>query len=156
MFKISDNHIFLKSILSKEIRRSLQSRYDHRLHSVFLVAQGMSCRQTAMLMGDAPRTVAYWLKRFQNDGLEGLKEAGRPGRSKRLNEVQIQEIRTLLQKPLHASGLPFDAWSGKNLTEVIQEQYEVTLSVRQCQRLLKELHKRVETSDKREKPINEQ
>jgi hypothetical protein len=33
--------------LQDEIRRSAEARYDHRLHGVLLVAQGMSCRQTA-------------------------------------------------------------------------------------------------------------
>jgi hypothetical protein len=32
-----------------EIRRSEESRYDHRLHGVLLVAQGMSCPEVAGL-----------------------------------------------------------------------------------------------------------
>ena len=44
-------------ILQDEIRRNEQARYDHRLHGVLLLAQGMSCRQAAQLLGDAPRTV---------------------------------------------------------------------------------------------------
>jgi len=43
--------------LQDEIRRNSEARYDHRLHAVLLVAQGMSCRQTAEVLGDAPRTV---------------------------------------------------------------------------------------------------
>src|SRR6266436_5805092 len=45
--------------LQDEIRRSEESRYDHRLHGVLLVAYGMNCCQVADLLGDAPRTVAY-------------------------------------------------------------------------------------------------
>ena len=47
-------------VLQDEIRRSDESRCDHRLHGVLLVAQGMSCRQAASVLGDAPRTVEYW------------------------------------------------------------------------------------------------
>ena len=43
--------------LQDEIRRSPDSRYDHRLHGVLLVAQGMSCRKVAEALGDSPRTV---------------------------------------------------------------------------------------------------
>jgi NAD(P)-dependent dehydrogenase (short-subunit alcohol dehydrogenase family) len=46
--------------LQDEIRRSEESRYDHRLHGVLLVAHGMNCCQVADILGDAPRTVAYW------------------------------------------------------------------------------------------------
>ena len=44
--------------LPDEIRRTEESRYDHRLHAVLLVAQGMSGHQVAQMLGDAPRTVA--------------------------------------------------------------------------------------------------
>ena len=40
--------------LQDEIRRSQDSRYDHRLHGVLLVAQGMTCPEVARLLGDAP------------------------------------------------------------------------------------------------------
>src|SRR5512138_4041051 len=84
--------------LQDEIRRSEESRYDHRLHGVLLVAQGMSCHQVAELLGDAPRTVAYWVNRFERDGLTGLTEEERPGRPRRLNEVQIRGIDEALRR----------------------------------------------------------
>src|SRR5271157_4465377 len=36
--------------LQDEIRRSEESRYDHRLHGVLLVAQGMTCPEVAKLL----------------------------------------------------------------------------------------------------------
>src|ERR1035438_8766257 len=39
--------------LQDEIRRSEESRYDHRLHGVLLVAQGLTCPEVAALLGDA-------------------------------------------------------------------------------------------------------
>ena len=69
--------------LQDEIRRSEESRYDHRLHGVLLVAQGLTCPEVAKLLGDAPRTVEYWIGSFEKRGLAGLQEgerSGRPGR----------------------------------------------------------------------------
>ena len=54
--------------LQDEIRRSEESRYDHRLHGLLLVAYGMNCCQVADLLGDAPRTVAYWVERSKKRG----------------------------------------------------------------------------------------
>ncbi len=51
--------------LQDEIRRSEESRYDHRLHGVLLVAQGMTCPEVAHLLGDAPRSVEYWVGRLK-------------------------------------------------------------------------------------------
>jgi transposase len=59
-------------VLQDEIRRSEEARYDHRLHGVLLVAQGMSAPQVAQLLGDGTRTVEYWVRRFNTDGLSGL------------------------------------------------------------------------------------
>jgi CDP-diglyceride synthetase len=44
--------------LQEAIQRSEESRYDHRLHGVLLVVQGMTCPDVARLLGDAPRSVA--------------------------------------------------------------------------------------------------
>ena len=60
--------------LQDEIRRSQESRYDPRLHGVLLVAQGMTCPEVAQLLGDAPRSVVYWVGRFEKEGLAGLWE----------------------------------------------------------------------------------
>jgi len=55
--------------LQDEIRRSEESRYDHRLHGVLLVAQGMTCPEVSRLLGDAPRSVESWVRRFEVEGL---------------------------------------------------------------------------------------
>jgi transposase len=65
--------------LQQEIQRSEESRYDHRLHGVLLVAQGMTYPEVGHLLGDAPRTVEYWVRRFEREGLTGLTEGERPG-----------------------------------------------------------------------------
>src|ERR1039457_6245304 len=84
--------------LQDEIRRSEESRYDHRLHGVLLVAQGLTCPVVARLLGDAPRTVEYWVRTFEEKGLGGLVEGARSGRPGRLSEKQIQQIGGILRR----------------------------------------------------------
>src|ERR1700716_3164990 len=86
--------------LQQEIHRSEESRYDHRLHGVLLVAQGMTCPDVARLLGDAPRSVENWVHRFDQQGLAGLMEGERSGRPSRLDEKKVKEInRVLRAKP---------------------------------------------------------
>lgn len=125
--------------LQDEIRRSGDSRYDHRLHGILLVAQGMSGRRVAELLGDAPRTVAYWVRRFEEDGLAGLAEGERPGRPRRLGDDQLAEIDAALRRAPRDFGLAGNLWDGKTLGEFIHQQWSVTLGVRQCQRLFRQL-----------------
>lgn len=125
--------------LQDEIRRSHESRYDHRLHGILLVAQGMSCRKVARLLGDAPRTIAYWVRRFEEEGLAGLVEGERPGRPRRLSEKQLDQIASALRRPPSDFGLSANLWDGKSLSAFIQQQWGITLGVRQCQRLFRQL-----------------
>jgi len=125
--------------LQDEIRRSEESRYDHRLHGLLLVAQGMSCRAVGQLLGDSPRTVQYWVGRFESEGLAGLTEGERGGRPTRLNEEQIGEIEIALREPPTASGLQAYLWDGKTLSVFIRQRFGVDLGVRQCQRLFRQL-----------------
>src|SRR3954469_8451307 len=125
--------------LQDEIRRSEESRYDHRLHGVLLVAQGMSCREAGFLLGDAPRTVEYWVHRFEEEGLAGLVDGARSGRPRRLNEKQAQEVAAALRKSPEDFGLAGQIWDGKTLAAWVDQRYGITLGVRQCQRLFRRL-----------------
>jgi transposase len=136
--KISDADTAIL-ILQDEIRRSYQARYDHRLHAILMVAQNMSCRQVAQLLGDSPRTVAYWVKRFESEGLSGLADADRPGRPSKLDQKQIQEIEIALRTHPSHYGLVGNLWDGKLLSHFIEQQFGIQLGVRQCQRLFRQL-----------------
>src|ERR1700740_1060938 len=125
--------------LQDEIRRSEESRYDHRLHGVLLVAQGMTCPEVGKLLGDAPRSVEYWVRGFERSGLAGLREGERSGRPSRLNEKQLREINSALRRMPRDLGLGGNLWDGKTLSAWIAERYEIDLGVRQCQRLFRQL-----------------
>jgi len=125
--------------LQDEIRRSHDARYDHRLHAILLVAQGLSNHEVAQLLGDSPRTVAYWAKRFIEEGLAGLVEAERPGRPSRLSEEQVEKIDLALRRSPLEFGLTSNLWDGKTLSAFIMHQWGVDLCVRQCQRLFRQL-----------------
>lgn len=125
--------------LQDEIRRSEESRYDHRLHGVLLVAQGMNCPEVARLLGDAPRSVEYWVGRFEKEGLAGLVEGERPGRPRRLNEKQMEAVDRILRRPPREVGLGGNIWDGKTLRAWLEQKYEIHLGVRQCQRIFRQL-----------------
>jgi transposase len=126
-------------ILQDEIRRSYEARYDHRLHAVLMVAQGQSCNKVSELLGDSPRAVAYWVNRFEAEGLSGLADADRPGRPSKLDEQQLRIVEDALRFHPSQYGLEGNLWDGKMLSHFIAQQFEVELGVRQCQRLFRRL-----------------
>jgi len=136
---ISDSDTMILA-LQDEIRRSDASRYDHRLHGVLLVAHGLSCRETAGVLGDAPRTVENWVHRFEKDGLAGLTEGERPGRPSRLSPTQLARVELALrQTPSEAGVAGGGVWDGKTLSRYLEQKFGVGLKARQCQRLFRQL-----------------
>jgi len=125
--------------LQDEIRRSEEARYDHRLHGVLLVAQGMNAPKVARLLGDGVRTVEYWVERFNQDGFAGLVEGERPGRPRKLSTEQLEELEAVLRASPRVQSVSANLWDGKTLSHWINQRWGVELSTRQCQRLFRQL-----------------
>jgi transposase len=106
---------------------------------VLLVAQGLTCPEVASLLGDAPRSVEYWVHRYERVGLAGLTEGERTGRPGRLKAEQIEEINRVLRAKPSDSGMRVNLWDGKTLSAWIEKTYGIQLGVRQCQRLFRQL-----------------
>ena len=135
---ISDSETMVLA-LQDEIRRTHEARYDHRLHAVLLIAQGVTCPEAAKLLGDSPRSVQYWVRRFEEDGFAGLADADRPGRPSKLKTQHIEVINQALRKSPRDIGLSTNIWDGKTLSAFIKEQFSIDLGVRQSQRLFRQL-----------------
>ena len=126
-----------RALLQQEINRHQDSRYDHRLHCVLLVASGMSSEKVAGLFGDSPRTLVNWVRRFDQKGLAGLAEGNHSGRPTRLSAEQLEEVRQWVRQAPTTAGLAANLWDGKSLSACLENHYSLRLGVRQCQRLLR-------------------
>jgi len=125
--------------LQDEIRRSPDARYDHRLHGVLLVAEGMSCRQVAEALGDSHGTVANWVARFERSGFAGLNDQEGRGRRSRLGRAEMKQVQVALRKSPAECGLPAQLWDGPLLSSFLAKRFGIVLRARQCQRLFRRL-----------------
>lgn len=123
--------------LRAQARGSSQARLQHRIHAVLLVAGGLSCRGAARLLGDSPRAVEYWVKRYNSNKINGLLNSSPPGRPPRLTPPRLAELRAAV-----AAGPPIAGaagWRGEDVSAFISRRWGVTLGLRQAQRLLAKL-----------------
>jgi transposase len=125
----------MRIALQDEIKRSEESRYDHRLHGVLLVCSGLSCYHVAELLGQSPRTVQYWVQHFEKSGFAGLQEGERPGRPTVFDEVTLQRLGNDLRQQPQVFGYRQNLWDGKLLSHHLFQTYGIKIGVRQCQRL---------------------
>lgn len=129
----------IRIAIQHEIGRSEESRYDHRLHGLLLLAAGHSCREVAELFGEDDTTVQRWVHRFEQGGLEALRESERPGRPRSLHPAQWRELQADLQKSPRDFGLTSSVWDGISLSEHLRRRFGVQLGVRQCQRIFRQM-----------------
>ncbi len=125
--------------VQQEILRSEESRYDHRLHGILLICNGFSCNEVAELFSHSPRTVQYWVHRFEESGFAGLEETPRPGRPSRVDETVLTEIAQHLRQSPRDFGYAQNLWDGKLLSHHLKERFDIYLGVRQCQRLFRQM-----------------
>lgn len=128
----------MRIAIQQEIGRSEESRYDHRLHGLLLISAGQSCRQVAQLFGENGTTVQRWVRRFEEGGLDALREGERPGRPRMLDARQWRKLQGDLRKSPRDVGLPATLWDGPVLSEHLRQRYGVDLGVRQCQRMFRQ------------------
>jgi transposase len=136
--QIADPEI-MRIDIQQEIARSDESRYDHRLHGLLLLTGGQSCQQIADLFGEDRRTVQRWVKRFEEHGLEGMREGERSGRPACLDAKQWAAIERNLRRDASDFGHVGHLWDGKLLSAHLKQRYRVDLGVRQCQRIFRQM-----------------
>jgi transposase len=127
----------MRIAIQQEIARSEESRYDHRLHGLLLLAAGHSCRQVAGFFGEDDTTVQRWVRRFEQGGLWALREGRRSGRPRTLGPEQWNELQADLRKNPQEFGLAAALWDGPTLSKHLSCRYGVELGVRQCQRIFR-------------------
>jgi len=138
--QIDDSGV-IRIAIQQEIGRSEESRYDHRLHGLLLLAAGHSCQDVAALFGEDDTTVQRWVHRFEQGGLTALREGERPGRPRSLDAAQWQELQADLRRSPREFGLTADTWNGSTLSRHLQSRFGVQLGVRQCQRIFRQMGK---------------
>lgn len=127
----------MQMAIQQEIQRSEESRYDHKLHGILLVANGYDSYQVGDIFGQSSTTIQRWVKRFNESGFAGLMEVERPGRPRLLTEKQWDEMEKDVRRPPSDFNFIQSFWDGKLLSKHLQKKYKVEIGARQCQRMFK-------------------
>ena len=140
MKKLEMNNAKEQSVaIRNETSRSEESRYDHRLHGLLLVSEGMSCYEAGRILGEDSRTMERWVRRFNEKGFNALREGKRSGRPSRLTTQQLAEINMDLRRNPGEFGYEQNLWDGKLLMHHVQEKFHTEIGVRTCQMMFHRL-----------------
>src|SRR4051812_19801170 len=96
-----------------------------RLYAIYQVSLGQPSRKLEELYNTSFKQITNWVHRFEQKGIEGLKDKVGRGRTSRLSEEQRQRIKLLLKEQPEDYGYNSATWTGPMLIEWIEKEYGI-------------------------------
>ena len=134
-FKSDKNALIAEG--NRIVSSSDDARFIRKVTIVNLLLRGMSAKLLADASGETDRTLSNWVRSVDEYGFESLRPRKQPGRPQSLTKSQKENIKVAVASDPNAFG--YTVWDGPSLSDYIASQYDISLCVRQCQRLLHEL-----------------
>jgi transposase len=111
-------------------------RLAERARVLLWAHAGWWVREVVRLSGLSEPTVRLWLKRFNAQGLDGLKDAPRSGRPPTYTPDQVAEVLAVALTDPRALGLPFGCWTLDRLATYLHEQRGIAMKRSRIDELL--------------------
>ncbi len=100
-----------------------------RVHIILLAAEkGLSAAEIAEIVRADEQTVRRWIKRYRQQGLDGLRDAPRPGAPHKLSDQQLADLLDVVRRPPAELGLPFSRWTAARLADYAAARFGVEVS----------------------------
>lgn len=111
-----------------------------RLYAVYQVSIGQSTRKLESLYNTSFKQICNWVHRFEESGLDGLRDKPKSGRKPRLTQENLNELSNVLQNSRPDEfGYNTVTWNGPILKEYIEKHFHVAYKKAQVYNLLKQL-----------------
>jgi transposase len=127
----------------EELRASIKAEPDgrarDRVRVVALAREGRTTPEIVAALGVPRRSVQRWVKRYNVDGLAGLRQHAGGGAPPRLKAAEHDRLRARLDAgPTDADGCC--AWGGRAVGKVLESEFGVVLSLDGVYKLLHRLN----------------
>lgn len=125
--------------LDKLYRSTKEVRLRTRAQIVLLAGeQRKSAPAIAKIVRETDQTVRNWLKRYQAEGIEGLKDRPVPGSPVKITKEYEEQLRTVVRWRPRRLGQPYSIWTLERLADYLAEQTGIRVSYETVRRVLAE------------------
>lgn len=109
--------------LDRLYRSTRNVRLLARTQMVLLAAeQQLTAPQIAAIVRTSEQTVRRWLKRYQSEGIEGLRDVPRSGAPHKVTSVYLEQLLAAVRRRPRRLDLPFSLWTLRRLADYLAEQ----------------------------------
>jgi transposase len=136
--------LYLKRMMAESAQAGAE-RVSRRIHSVLLNSDGHTSGDIARILSVSREKVSEWLKIYDQQGFDGLKEGKRSGRPNRLSEVQKILLCDIIDSGPVAYGLMTGIWTSQTIAEIIEWEFDVQYHPGHVRKLLQEFGFSVQT-----------
>jgi putative transposase len=125
-----------KWITGEELKKHIKTKEKdvkvlNRLHFMNYLYNGCSVPEASEKLGITKVTGYNWLKRWNEDGYEGLIPRFAGGRPSKLTDQEKNQLKEILKKR--------DDWTTKEIRNLICQRFEVEYSLKQVRIILRNL-----------------
>ena len=120
-----------KTVIRAAIHSTNETRLQHRLHCILLICDGKTSAEVTALFGDSLRAIQYWVKQYNEAGIEGLRDPTRLGRIPRLSPDDKEILARDLRSSPREFGYTQNLWDGKLLSHHLKQKFNIELKIRQ-------------------------
>jgi transposase len=110
----------------KALEELYQTTKDVRLRTrapMMLLAaeQGLTAPAIAAIVRDDEQTVRRWMRRHMAEGIEGLKDAPKPGNPGKVTAAYEEQLLSAVRRRPRSLDLPFSLWTLHRLADYVAE-----------------------------------
>lgn len=120
-------------------KKEKDPKVKERLLMIIHAKEGWVTREVAKAVKMSYGIVAYWIHRFNKEGIDGLKNKPKSGRPAKLEKDGFKALWNDIRKPPAEHGYNQQFWSTKLLRIHIREKYGKEYTQRHVQRLFHRL-----------------
>jgi transposase len=103
------------------------ARLARRIQGVYLASKGLSCSDIMAVTGDARRTIQQWVRKYNKQGIGGLKDQPRSGQPAKLpRKLEWKLCKRIEAGPTEKDGV--SVLNGPAIRRIIEREFGVLYS----------------------------
>ena len=108
-------------------RTEKNARLAQRIHGIYLASKGLTCPQIMAITGAARRTIQQWVRKYNKQGIVGIKDKPRPGTPTKLPRKKELKFRKRIEDgPTKADGV--SVLNGPVIRRILEREFGVLYS----------------------------